>query len=48
MRDYGCREFAKIQKKRQEEIFFFLHYNRKFQFDLYDLHMKSERRKEDI
>ena len=29
-------------------FFFFLHYNRKFHFDLYDLHLKRERKKEDI
>ena len=28
--------------------FFFLHYNRKFHFDLYDLHLKRERKKEEI
>ena len=28
--------------------FCFLHYNRKFHFDLYDLHLKRERKKEDI
>ena len=27
-------------------FFFFLHYNRKFHFDLYDLHLKRERKKE--
>ena len=26
-------------------FFFFLHYNRKFHFDLYDLHLKRERKK---
>ena len=28
--------------------FFFLHFNQKFQFDLYGLHLKRESRKEDI